>query len=145
MPLTPSLAAELAVIWSDIQMGVPLFVVRKDAEFLCEGPHDRFDMEAGTADDDTESAIRLFTEKSDAQRYCADWRRLLGDEPEAEDLHHLRVLIVNLQDVWHHLGAIVTNSYVEHQTPPRIELCRLNSVGTPIVLDTLFTEREEMN
>jgi len=143
--LTPSLAAELAVIWSDIQAGYPLFVVRKDREYLCEGPYDRMDLPAHEADEDTESVIRLFTERADATRYCADWRRMMGDEPLQEGLHHLHVLLVNIHDVWRHLGAIVTNSYVEYQTPPRLEICRLNPAGTPVVLDTLFTEQAEMN
>lgn len=143
--LTPSVAAELNVAWSDISLGVPLFIVRKNGEYLCEGPYDRMDMLPEDADDETESSIRLFTEPDDCQRYCDDWRRLLGDEPDNDGAHVLRVLTVDLKEVWQHLGSIVMNSYVEHKTPPRIELCRLNHVGTPFVLDTLFSEREEMN
>jgi hypothetical protein len=103
------------------------------------------DMLPEAVDDETESAIRLFIERADAQEYCNQWRHMLGDEPADEEVHLLNVIKVRLPDVWGHLGPIVMNSYIEYQTPPRIELCRLNHVGTPVVLDTLFSEQAEMN
>jgi hypothetical protein len=143
--LTQQQVGEIRRMWDDTTTGVPFYVVRKDGEFLCEGPYDRWDLLPEDVDEETEACIRLFPSRIAAQRYCDNWRRLLGDEPNDATEHKLNVMTADVQTIWKYLGAIVANSYAEHQQPPRIDVCYLSPLDTPIVIDCLFSEQAELN
>lgn len=133
-------AVEVEVAYRNLAAGVSVFVARKEREFLCEGPFERLDLHyEAPVDDDTEAVVRLWQAPEDCERYCAIWRELLDIGPQNKAVDVLRV---SLKDVWHHLAAVVSNSYADYQVPVRIELCRFGPDGDPVVIDTLFSERE---
>lgn len=139
-----SKSADIADAWCRLSKGQAVFVARKDGEFLCEGPYERLDL--GTpgraANDDTEACIRLFFLQAECDAYCAIWRELLNIGPENQRVRTMKAV---LPDIWKHLAVIVSNSYADYQVPPRIDLCRLKHNEYPTLIDTLFSEREEMH
>lgn len=138
-------ASDIANAWRRLNVGAMVFIARKDGEYLCEGPMERLDLGApgpSTADEETESAIRVFFSAAECDEYCGIWKELLGVGPENQQV---RTMVALLPDIWKHLQTIVVNSYADYTVPPRIELCSLIPGGYPTVIDTLFSEREEMN
>ena len=138
-------AASIADVWKRLDEGRIVFVARKGGEYLCEGPYERLDLMAADrplADEDTESCIRLFFSRDECEEYCATWRELLGVGPENKQVD---VMAVTLSDVWKNLGSIVANSYADYQQPPRIDLCTTFGGGSPVPIDTQFSELEELN
>jgi hypothetical protein len=138
--------ADIAEAWTRLAKGRVVFLARRDGEYLCEGPFERLDLgSTGSlplADDDTEACIRLFFTRDECEEYCATWRELLGLGPMNQVVQPVAAVV---QDVWKHLCSIVANSYADYHVPPRIDLCRLTPGSYPTVIDTLFSEREELH
>jgi hypothetical protein len=137
--------ALIQATWDYVALGRPLFVARKEREFLCEGPYERMDLggkDQPQVDDMTESCIRVFLTRGECEQYCRLWREMLDVGPENQGV---RVMPVALNTMWTHLHAMVANSYFDYTVPCRIDICALHDDEYPVCIDTLFSEREEMN
>lgn len=131
--------------WSYLAKAGPLYLARKGGEFLCEGPYERLDLggtESSTANDTTESCVRVFLTREACEAYCVIWRELLGVEPSNQGV---RPMPVALNTLWSHINSIVSNSYFNYQVPCRIDICKIQAGEYPVHIDTIFSELEEMN